>query len=97
MSSSIYEKTKLSIIRLTGEHNGQAESTVYNLIFSYRKILIDTGEEANLDYVSNLKDALRQFQCSIQEIVLTHWHLDHVGGVTNILENGLLPGKFCIF
>lgn len=61
--------------------------------FFIRKILIDTGEEENLDYIHNLKDALKQFQCSIQEIILTHWHHDHVGGIQNIIENNLLPGK----
>jgi len=62
--------------------------------FYFRKILIDTGEVENQDYIHNLKEALNKFQCSIQEIVLTHWHLDHVGGVKGILDNKLLPSTY---
>jgi ribonuclease/clavin/mitogillin len=55
------------------------------------RILIDTGD-GRPDYLPVLERALSQAGCTLQELVLTHGHPDHQGGVAAIRERfGPLP------
>jgi len=49
------------------------------------RILLDTGQGL-AEYLPVLEQALAVAECSIQEIVLTHGHIDHIRGVEGICE-----------
>ena len=57
----------------------------YNvLVFS--RVLIDTGDGQQPEYLENLSQTLRENSIELSSIILTHWHHDHVGGVPAILD-----------
>ena len=53
---------------------------------SCSRILIDTGSGGSSEYVTHLKEVLSNNESSIQEILVTHWHPDHVGGIPDVLK-----------
>lgn len=56
------------------------------------RILIDTGSGGSSEYVTHLKQVLSRNQTSIHEILVTHWHPDHVGGILDVLKCLENPG-----
>jgi len=50
-----------------------------------RRILLDTGDGRDA-YLPVLARALETAGCEIQEIVLTHGHGDHIGGVASVMK-----------
>lgn len=52
----------------------------------YRRILVDTGDEDIPEYISSLQKVLKEENAGIGDILLTHWHHDHVGGVKDVLK-----------
>ena len=49
-----------------------------------RRILIDTGDADIPEYLDELKSTLAKHEVELQEIIVTHWHPDHVGGVDGV-------------
>lgn len=51
-----------------------------------RRLLLDTGEKGNLEYLSNLSSVLKENNIHLGFIVISHWHSDHIGGLRGVLD-----------
>lgn len=60
-------------------------SNTYLIGQGSRRILLDTGE-GKPAWAENLRKVLKDEKASIETVILTHWHMDHVGGVSQVLE-----------
>ncbi len=48
----------------------------------------EDGESSQMkEYINNLKKELETRNCHLQEILVTHRHLDHIGGVQSVLKD----------
>lgn len=66
--------------------------TVHILIFAFHciyssRILCDTGECEKPDYIKHLTKVLSDEKATISDIILTHWHYDHIGGVKDVFQS----------
>src|SRR5947208_3318994 len=52
------------------------------------RLLIDTGE-GKPSWVALLGEVLREEKATISSVLITHWHPDHQGGISQVLS--LLP------
>ncbi|XP_053681023.1 beta-lactamase-like protein 2 homolog isoform X2 [Anopheles nili] len=77
------------LIRILGCNPGPMtlQGTNTYLIGSGRKrILLDTGDANVKDYIGHLRTVLMDERVLINDIIISHWHHDHVGGVDDILD-----------
>jgi ribonuclease/clavin/mitogillin len=87
------ERVTVALGKNPGPFTGPGTNT-YLVGTGRRRILLDTGDGRG-DYLPVLERALESAGCEgLQEIVLTHGHPDHIGGVTQVIERfGPLPVK----
>ena len=72
---------------------GRASTFIETFFSLDSRILIDTGSGGSTKYVTNLKDTLSQHEVNIREILVTHWHADHVGGISDVVHSALQTGN----
>ncbi|KFM82348.1 Beta-lactamase-like protein 2, partial [Stegodyphus mimosarum] len=61
-------------------------TNTYIIGTGHKRLLLDTGNPNIPEYVSLVKEVLSQHNCSLQNIIVSHWHLDHIGGVPDLLK-----------
>ncbi|XP_073995258.1 endoribonuclease LACTB2 [Rhodnius prolixus] len=92
MSLKLEAVTKITprIIRILGFNPGlmtlQGTNT-YVIGNGQRRILLDTGEFNKPDYVCALKNVLSEERINLSDIIISHWHLDHIGGLRDVYNN----------
>ncbi|XP_042911226.1 endoribonuclease LACTB2 isoform X2 [Parasteatoda tepidariorum] len=95
MSTIIPKVTTLSnrVIRILGCNPSPMTlqgTNTYVIGIGAKRILLDSGNPSVPEYIDLLKNVLLNQNCSLSNIVVSHWHLDHIGGVPDILEK--IPG-----
>ena len=100
MLSHIPAVTRLSanVVRLLGCNPGfyTLQGTCTYLIGQESqpsRILLDTGEKDNHEYLNLLKGYLSENNLRISSVIVSHWHLDHMGGVPNLAKGLSLEGR----
>jgi ribonuclease/clavin/mitogillin len=80
------ERLSPRVIRIMGSNPSKFTlqgTNTYLIGTGSRRILIDTGE-GNRIWPETLKKALKDEDVTVDKVILTHWHPDHVGGVKDV-------------
>ncbi|KAI9643307.1 hypothetical protein NHQ30_007926 [Ciborinia camelliae] len=82
------ERLSPTVIRILGGNPGKFTlqgTNTYLVGKGRQRLLIDTGDGKEA-WIRNLKDTLEKEKATITSCILTHWHHDHVNGVSHLLE-----------
>ncbi|KAI1340673.1 Metallo-hydrolase/oxidoreductase [Xylariaceae sp. FL0016] len=82
------ERLSPSCIRILGGNPSKFTlqgTNTYLVGTGSERLLVDTGE-GKPSWISALKRLLDQEKATVQKVLLTHWHPDHTGGVSQLLD-----------
>ncbi|KII61813.1 Beta-lactamase-like protein 2 [Thelohanellus kitauei] len=76
-----------SIIRVLGLSQGPIilkGTNTYILGTGSNRTFVDTRDELSNNYITHVSNKMKEEKSTISQIFITHWHLDHTGGVEKI-------------
>ncbi|KAL4742487.1 beta-lactamase-like protein [Aspergillus similis] len=82
------ETLSASVVRILGGNPGKFTlqgTNTYLVGQGPRRILIDTGE-GKQSWAAHLKKVLSDENATVHQALVTHWHHDHVGGISDLLR-----------
>jgi ribonuclease/clavin/mitogillin len=82
------ERLSQRCIRILGGNPGKFTlqgTNTYLIGTGKRRILLDTGE-GRPSWAALLRDILKNEDATVETVLLSHWHHDHVGGVDDVLR-----------
>ncbi|XP_035738349.1 beta-lactamase-like protein 2 homolog isoform X1 [Vespa mandarinia] len=89
-SLPLVSKISNKIIRILGCNPGPMTlqgTNTYLIGSGTRRVLIDTGDiETSAEYIKLLKNVLIEENATIEHVIITHWHHDHIGGINSVQE-----------
>jgi len=94
---SLVRRIAPAVVEIMGANPGPMTldgSRTYLLGTGSRRLLVDTAE-GKPQWRAALQGVLEESGCSIEAVLLTHHHHDHVGGLADVMAMGpALPGVF---
>jgi glyoxylase-like metal-dependent hydrolase (beta-lactamase superfamily II) len=86
------ERLSPAVVRILGGNPSKFTlqgTNTYLIGTGSRRLLVDSGEGKE-SWAAAIKRVLQQEQASIESLLISHWHHDHVGGINDLLA--LSPG-----
>lgn len=82
------ERLSSRVVRILGSNPSKYTlqgSNTYLIGQGPKRILLDTGE-GRPAWSESLQKVLKDEDVSVEKVILTHWHMDHVGGIQQVLK-----------
>lgn len=58
--------------------------------YCFSRLLIDSGEPNTSEYINNLAEVIKEENAIIDQVIITHWHSDHIGGLKDLLSKKII-------